>query len=99
MREEGVKALKIAVNKVAYKRKYYDSANDKIIVFPSVSNCLVGYDVYEEAEKHYYDPEDEYPLKYTAALRDIALEEGGGEADLEHMETMAMDIESDDEYF
>ena len=99
MREEGVKALKIAANKFAYKKKYYDSENDKMIVFPSVSTILVGSDVYEEAEKFYYDQEDEYPLKYTAALRDIALAAGGADVDIDHMETMAMDIGSDDEFF
>jgi hypothetical protein len=99
MREEGVKALKIAANKFAYKLKYYDSANDKMIVFPSVTSCLAGYHVYEEAEKYYYDPEDEYPLKYIAALRDIALEEDGGDEDVKHMETMAAECSSDDGFF
>lgn len=99
MRDEGVKAIKIATNKFAYKKKYYDSANDKMIVFPSVASCLVGFDVYEEAEKYYYDPEDEYPLKYTAALRDLSLQAGGADEDVEHMEAMGMDCESDDEFF
>jgi hypothetical protein len=99
MRDEGIKAIKIAANKFAYKKKYYDSANDKMIVFPSVAACLLGYDVYEEAEKHYYDPEDDYPLKYTAALRDLSLQAGGADEDVEHMETMGMGCDSDDEFF
>jgi serine/threonine protein kinase len=99
MREEGVQALKIAAIKFAYKQKYYDHANEKVIMFPSVASCLVGYDIYEEAEKHYYDEEDEFPLKYTAALRDIGMEEGGGDEDDEYMETTAADLESDDECF
>eukprot|EP00980_Cylindrotheca_fusiformis_P004220 scaffold915_cov65-Cylindrotheca_fusiformis.AAC.6 len=99
MRNEGIKALKIAAEKFAYKKKYYDSTNDTMIVYPSVAGCLAGYDVYEEAEKHYYDPEDEYPLKYTAALRDLALAAGGGEEDTQHMDTMSMDCSSDDEFF
>jgi hypothetical protein len=99
MREEGVHALRIAANKIAYRKKYYDSTNDKFIVFPSVCSCLAAYEVYEEAEKHYYDPEDEFPLKYIAALRDIALIEGGTIDNIEEMAAMAMDIESDDEFF
>jgi hypothetical protein len=99
MRDEGIKAMKIAAEKFAYKKKYYDSANDKVIVYPSCAGCLVGHDVYEEAEKYYYDPEDEYPLKYTAALRDLAIADGGGEEDAEHMDTMAMGCDSDDEFF
>ena len=99
MREEGKKALKIAANKLAYQKKYYDMSNDKFKVFPSVLSCLAQHEIYEEAEKYYYDPEDEFPLKYTAALKDIALAKGGGEEDDGVVETMTEDVDSDDEAF
>ena len=98
MRDEGVKALKIGADKVAYKKKFYDSTKDEMIIFPTMAECLAGADVYEEAEKYYYDPEDEYPLKYTAALRDIVIDEVP-DHDLEDMAAMAMDIDENDEYF
>jgi hypothetical protein len=43
MRSEGIEALRIAARQMAYKKKYYDSQSDKIIVFPSVRHCLLGW--------------------------------------------------------
>jgi CRP-like cAMP-binding protein len=99
MRQEGVDALLTAAYMLAYRKKYYDMDQGKFKVFPSVAALLVGYDIYEEAEKHYYDPEDEYPLKYVAALKEIAIADGALDEDLDHMETMAMEIGSEDDLF
>jgi len=99
MRNEAIKALKIGANKYAYKKKFYDSGNDKFIVFPSVAWCMVDTDIYEEAEKHYYEEEDEFPLKYTGAMRSLGIEVGGADEDVEHMMEMAMDCESTDGFF
>ena len=38
---EAVEALKIAANKLAYLKKYYDCVSDKIIYFPSVTKLLL----------------------------------------------------------
>ncbi|CAJ1943265.1 unnamed protein product [Cylindrotheca closterium] len=99
MRDEAIKALKIATNKFAYKRKMYDAAADVIRVFPSVANCLIDGDVFEEAEKLYYDDGDDYPLKYISALRSIGIELGGAEEEVEEWDPVAMDCESVDGFF
>jgi CRP-like cAMP-binding protein len=99
MRDEGVKALKIAAYKLAYKKKYYDMDRNRFKIFPSVAALLVGFEIYEEAEKHYYDPEDEYPLKYKVALKEVAIAYGGLDEDLEEMELLSVDIKSDDDLF
>lgn len=99
MRAEGVDALIIAAEKLAYRKKYYDMDRNRFQIFPSVAALLVGYEVYEEAEKHYYDPEDEFPLKYIAALKEVAMAGGGLDEDAEEMEPMSVDITSDDDLF
>merc|ERR1711935_1267674 len=99
MRDEAIKAIKLAGAKYAYKRKFYDAESDKIIVFPSVAHCLIGTDIYEEAEKHYYDKDDDFPMKYTSALRSLGLESGGAEEDVEEWDPLAMDCESTDCFF
>ena len=99
MRKEGVDALLTAAYSLAYKKKYFDMKDDKFKAFPSICALLVSHDIYEEAEKHYYDPEDEYPLKYIAALKDVAIASGGLDEDLDEMEAMAVEINSDDELF
>jgi hypothetical protein len=58
MRPEAVTALIQAVKTVAPG-------------FPSLPECLMGGKVYEEAEKHYFDPDDEFPLKYISAMKSM----------------------------
>ena len=100
MREEGVNALKIAANKFAYRRRYLDSQSNNFVTFPSLKNCLAGSEIYEEAEKHYYDAEDEFPLKYIAALKEIAFMIGGVPDGDEDIEPISEEIEnSDDDLF
>ena len=58
---------------------------------------ISNYDLIEEAERHYYDEEDEFPVLYTGALRSIVLnalaEQKGEGLDLEYMEPLSMDME------
>jgi hypothetical protein len=99
MREEGKKAIRIAVDKFAYQKKYYDVSRDRVIVFPTVAQCLVRMEVYEEAEKHYYDPCDDYPLKYIAALKEVAFQEQDWSDDddlIEQMNAMGQPIDPED---
>ena len=100
MREEGVNALMVAAKKIAYQKKSLDMRTDKFVAFPTITKCLAGTEIYDEAEKHYYDPEDEFPLKYIAALKDIAIKAGVARTDDdEEMERMNQEIDSDDELF
>ncbi|CAJ1965693.1 unnamed protein product [Cylindrotheca closterium] len=99
MRDEGVKALHIAAEKLAYKMKAYDDDKKKHVPFPSLAALLVGQEIYEIAEKHYYDPEDEYPLKYISALREVGMIAGGYDEDVDEMESRGQNIDSDDEVF
>jgi len=99
MRQEGIQALHVAVEQLAYKMKAFDDEKNKHVAFPSVAAILVGQDIYEIAEKHYYDPEDEYPLKYISALREVAMIAGGYDEDVDEMESRGQGIDSDDEIF
>jgi hypothetical protein len=74
MEKESVDALKVAANNICYLKRYYDPINDKLIVFPSVAKTIVDYSLMDEAEKHYWEEEDEFPIEYSAALRSIATE-------------------------
>mmetsp|Transcript_26522 Transcript_26522/g.64638 ORF Transcript_26522/g.64638 Transcript_26522/m.64638 type:complete len:1323 (+) Transcript_26522:248-4216(+) len=99
MRAEGVRALHIAAEKLAYKMKVFDDEKNKHVPFPSLAALLVSQELYEIAEKHYYDPEDEYPLKYISALREVGMIAGGYDEDVEDMESRGQYIDSDDEVF
>jgi hypothetical protein len=91
---EAVEALRIAANNLAYRKKYYNSLDDKFVYFPSVTRLLVNYSLIEEAEKHYWDEEDEWPIEYSAALRAIACEKiGDDDGDNEDMEKFAADLD------
>ena len=95
--EDAVEALMKGAMKVAYLKKYYDVMKDEFIYFPDVMTTISNYDLIEEAEKHYYDEEDEFPVLYTGALRSIVLnalaEQEGEGLDLEYMEPLSMDME------
>lgn len=71
---ESLEALKIAANTICYLRKYYDVSNDKIIYFPSLVKAIIDYSLFEEAEKYYYEEDDEFPMDYSVALRSVAFE-------------------------
>ena len=91
---EAVTALQTAANNLAYLKKYYDVIADKVIYFPSVTKLLVNYSLLEEAEKFYFDEEDEFPMDYSAALRTIACAKLDDENDVdeEYMGPLASDV-------
>jgi hypothetical protein len=97
--EDSLKALKIAAMKICYLKKYYDCMADKIIYFPSVQSSIVNYTLLEEAEKHYFDEDDEYPMDLSVALRSVATaamaesDDGGDDVDEEYMASLAQDVE------
>ena len=98
MEPEAVEALKKAANKICFVKKYYDVMNDQLIYFPSVKSTVVSYTLMEEAEKFYFDEEDEFPMQYSAALRSIATESAMGtgddeDQDEEYMMRLAMDVD------
>jgi hypothetical protein len=72
MEPESVEALQTAANKICYLKKFYNISRDKIIYFPTVTKSLINYRLLEEAEKHYFDEEDEFPMDYSIALREVA---------------------------
>eukprot|EP00980_Cylindrotheca_fusiformis_P021639 scaffold8505_cov130-Cylindrotheca_fusiformis.AAC.5 len=104
---ESLEALKKAANNLCYLRKYYDVSNDKIIYFPSLIKTIINYSLLEEAEKFYFEEEDEFPSDYSIALRSVAFEkeeaegdEGDNGMDDELMERLSMSVqleESDQE--
>jgi hypothetical protein len=69
---EAVHAQELAASKIAYRKKYYDVFKDEFIFFPSVAHTIMNYSLTDEAEKHYFDEVDEFPMEYTAALRSTA---------------------------
>jgi hypothetical protein len=70
---------------------------DKIIYFPSVIKEIMNYNLMEEAEKYYFEEEDEFPMEYSAALRAIASVEMEGQEDVdeEYMESLSQDVDID----
>ena len=97
---EALEALKIAANKICYLKKYYNVIKDEIIYFPSVMKTILNYDLVEEAEKYYFDEEDEFPMQYSAALRSIVAEtaaEEDDDDDDDYMAKLAMDVDIGEE--
>lgn len=93
--EDSLEALKKAAFKICYLKKYYDVLSDKIIYFPSVRKTLINYSLIEEAEKFYFEEEDEYPQDLTIALRTVATESlmaSDDDTDEEYMSKMALDV-------
>jgi len=90
--EEAVEALRIASNVLAYRKKYYNSSEDKFVFYPSIRRLLGQYTLIEKAEQYFYDEEDEFPIEYSAALRQIAFEATGDDSENEEMEQFGVDI-------
>ena len=65
--------------------------------FPSILRAIVDYTLIEEAEKHYYEEEDEFPIIYAAVLRAEAsnqlTEHDDGRPDEDYMARLASDVE------
>lgn len=88
-------ALRKAAMEIAYLKKYYDVSKDELIYFPSVTKTLVNFSLIEQAEKYYYDEDDEFPADYSAALRSVATEfmmAKDDDVDEDYMEKLAMDV-------
>ena len=69
---------------------------DEVIYFPSVSKTLADYSLLEEAEKHYYEEEDEYPQDLSVGIRSVAtmeMAEADDDMDEDYMLALAQDVE------
>lgn len=100
---EAAEALQKAASILAYRKKYYNVVQDKIVYFPSVGRLILKADLIEEAENYYYDEDDEWPIEYTKALKSVVraifaanstsknvMDE---DEDEEYMEKLATDVE------
>lgn len=100
---EAAEALQKAASILAYRKRYYNVVQDKIVYFPSVGRLILKADLIEEAEKYYYDEDDEWPIEYTKALKSVVraifaanstsknvMDE---DEDEEYMEKLATDVE------
>jgi TolA-binding protein len=93
--EDSIEAMKKAAYKICYLKKYYDVMKDEFIYFPSVTKTVVNYSLIEEAEKFYYEEEDEYPQDLAIGLRSVAsmrLVEEDDDVDEEYMSALAQDV-------
>ena len=81
MEEEAVNALTKAAYEICCVKKYYDVMNDKMIFFPSVAKTVMNFDLFEAAEPHFFDEEDEFPMEYSAGLRSVVAEAMGDDDD------------------
>lgn len=95
--DDSVEALKKAAIKICYTKKYYDVMNDKLIYFPSVTKTVIDYRLMEEAEKFYFEEDDEYPADLSGGLRAVAFaiiaEEEDDDMDEDYMSALAQDVE------
>jgi hypothetical protein len=97
---EAIEALRKAARKMAYTKKFYDVMKDEIVFFPSVQGLIMKNSLQDEAEKYYWEEEDEFPLEYTKALKTVVREQGYKFDDNEenidndaYMEKFAQDVE------
>jgi hypothetical protein len=94
--EESIEALRKAAHKICYLKKYYDVMKDSVIYFPSVTKTVVDYTLIEEAEKYYYEEEDEYPQDLSIGLRSVAtmaVAEDDDDVDEDYMLALSQDVE------
>mmetsp|Transcript_1114 Transcript_1114/g.1805 ORF Transcript_1114/g.1805 Transcript_1114/m.1805 type:complete len:111 (+) Transcript_1114:2-334(+) len=93
-----VLALQQAAHKICYVKKYYDVMKDEFLFFPSVAKTIMSYDLMEEADKYYYEEEDELPIDVSAGLRSVATPIAAEEdVDEEYLSALAADVEWQDE--
>lgn len=94
--EDSLEALRKAALKICYLKKFYDVMKDELIFFPSVTTTLVNYSLLEEAEKFYFEEDDEYPQDLAIGLRSVAtqaLVDADDDTDEEYMAKLALDVE------
>jgi hypothetical protein len=68
---------------------------DEIINFPSVTQTIVDYRLIEEAEKFYFEEEDEYPQDLSIGIRSVALDllvAEDTDIDEDYMNALSQDI-------
>jgi hypothetical protein len=104
MEEEALNALQIAARNLAYRKKYYDVMKDTIVYFPTCSKLILSRDLIEEAEKHYYDEQDEFPAEYAKAVRSVVFHhaseaKSSQSKDDSHVNTDEQNEKIDDEEF
>ena len=98
MEKQAYEALEKAALVVCYRKKYYDVMNDEFIHFPTVSKTIISYALMEEAEKYYYEEDDEFPMDYSAALRSVVTtnmigDDNNDDIDEEYMAKLALDVD------
>ena len=71
---EAIDAITKAANLLAYRRKYFDVMTDQIILFPSIPKLIMKNALQDEAEKYYWEEEDEFPLEYSKCLKTVVKE-------------------------
>jgi DNA repair exonuclease SbcCD ATPase subunit len=94
--EDSIEALKKAAYAICYLKKYYDVMKDTFIYFPSVAKTVVNYTLMEEAEKHYFGEDDEYPQDLSIGLRSVAsmaIAEEDDDLDEDYMLALAQDVD------
>jgi hypothetical protein len=74
MEEVAIEAIKKAAQSLAYRKRYFDVMKDVVIYLPTCQKLILSRDLIEEAEKHYYDDGDEFPVEYAKALRAVVFE-------------------------
>lgn len=95
--DDSLEALKKAAMKICYVRKFYNVMKDDFVYFPSVARTALDYRLIEEAEKLYFEEEDEYPMDLSSGLRSVAVaiitEEEDDDMDEDYMNAVAQDVE------
>lgn len=97
---EAIEALQKAARQLAYTKKFYDVMKDDIVFFPSVQTLIMKNSLQDEAEKYYWEEEDEFPPEYSKALKTVVREQGyrfddddgNGDNDA-YMEKLAQDVD------
>jgi DNA repair exonuclease SbcCD ATPase subunit len=93
--EDSIEALKKAAYQICYLKKYYDVMKDIFIYFPSVAKTAINYTLIEEAEKHYFEEDDEFPQDLSIGLRSVAtmaISEEDDDLDEDYMLALAQDV-------
>ena len=97
---EAIEALQKAARQLAYTKKFYDVMKDDIVFFPSVQTLIMKNSLQDEAEKYYWEEEDEFPPEYSKALKTVVREQGyrfddddGNGDNYAYMEKLAQDVD------
>jgi hypothetical protein len=100
MEPEAIAALKQAAMKICFVKKYYDVFKDEFIYFPSVTASILDHTLTEEADKYYFDEDDELPMMYGIGLRSVAGIAASKEEhtiDIDYLLPLSMDVDIGEE--